>query len=194
MEDINLHLLDEHNDWQIVRRPTGIFITGLTKHNVRVDAGRFACNWDGFGIVDKVSDTYLKRKIPQYIHYRLREFWRSGCASQYDRYMGEVLRDDIDYMLDDILNEELKHVNFILTIDPVTMDLPLQDVRHHKLKELMLRSDIIGQAYAAQPVIECHGFCDWLDMWVVAFINCMKYKHYVEEVPDLTPHLLASAQ
>ena len=194
MEDINLHLLDEHNDWQIVRRPTGIFITGLTKHNVRVDAGRFACGWDGFGIVDKVSDTYLKRKIPQYIHYRLREFWRSGCASQYDRYMGEVLRDDIDYMLDDILNEELKHVNFILTIDPVTMDLPLKDVRHHKLKELMLRSDIIGQAYAAQPMIEHCGFCDWLDMWVVAFINCMKYKHYVEEVPDLTPHLLASAQ
>lgn len=194
MEDINLHLLDEHNDWQIVRRPTGIFITGLTKHNVRVDAGRFACGWDGFGIVDKVSDTYLKRKIPQYIHYRLREFWRSGCASKYDRYMDEVLRDDIDYMLDDILNEELKYVNFILTIDPVTMDLPLKDVRHHKLKELMLRSDIIGQAYAAQPVIEQYGFCDWLDMWAVAFINCMKYKHYVEEVPDLTPHLLASAQ
>lgn len=194
MEDINLHLLDEHNDWQIVRRPTGIFITGLTKHNVRVDAGRFACNWDGFGIVDKVSDTYLKRKIPQYIHHVLKEFWQSGCASQYDRYMGEVLREDIDYMLDDILNEELKHVNFILTIDQVTMSLPLQGVRHHKLKELMLRSDIIGQAYAAQPIIECHGFCDWLDMWAVAFINCMKYKHYVEEVPDLTPHLLASAQ
>lgn len=194
MEDINLHLLDEHNDWQIVRRPTGIFITGLTKHNVRVDAGRFACNWDGFGIVDKVSDTYLKRKIPQYIHYRLREFWRSGCASQYDNYMGEVLRDDIDYMLDDILQEELKHVDFILETDPVTMSLPLQEVRHHKLKELMLRSDIIGQAYAAQPIIEQCGFCDWLDMWAVAFINCMKYKHYVEEVPDLTPHLLASAQ
>lgn len=191
MEDINLHLLDEHNDWQIVRRPTGIFITGLTKHNVRVDAGRFTCNWDGFSIVDKVSDTYLKRKIPQYVNRKLKEFWQSGCSNPYDMYMGEVLRDDIDYMLDDILNEELKHVNFILTIDPVTMDLPLQEVRHHKLKELMLRSDIIGQAYAAQPIIEQYRFCDWLDMWVVAFINCMKYKHYVEEVPDLTPHLLS---
>ena len=89
MEDINLHLLDEHNDWQIVRRPTGIFITGLTKHNVRVDAGRFACNWDGFGIVEKVSDTYLKRKIPQYIHSKLKEFWQSGCSNPYDMYMGE---------------------------------------------------------------------------------------------------------
>ena len=194
MEDINLHLLDEHNDWQIVRRSTGIFITGLTKHNVRIDTGRFACDWDGFGIVDKVPDTYLKRKIPQYIHHKLKKFWQSGCANKYDRYMDEVLRDDIDYMLDDILNEELKHVDFILTIDPVTMSLPLQDVRHHKLKELMLRSDIIGQAYAARPIIEYHGFCDWLDMWVVAFINCMKYKHYVEDVPDLTPHLLTSAQ
>ena len=161
---------------------------------MRVDAGRFACNWDGFGIVDKVSDTYLKRKIPQYVNRKLKEFWQSGCSNPYDMYMGEVLRDDIDYMLDDILQEELKHVDFILETDPVTMDLPLQEVRHHKLKELMLRSDIIGQAYAAQPIIEQYGFCDWLDMWAVAFINCMKYKHYVEEVPDLTPHLLASAQ